>query len=367
MSLEYDLTEGLDPTPLSSISASQLLQMIRQAAPHSNKGFIIYSSLKPDTTNNPRYKTFFWVDISKNPNQVNYWDTVLGDYTPVTAGNASVSTASIQNQAVTPAKIQPGPASTFLQTDVGQNVVWAPFAIQDGTLPITKLVKPTVALAVLRLKADKSALEWAFINPLDYLNGIPPAFIENTGGAGGYVLTLDSTLTPTWIAIPNAVPDHSITTNKIAAGLAKSVLQTNATGDGVEWTTGVTAVVSSFFGVGPTWDVTVTKPANTRWKFFDLLFVANAVGSNSPPFGSIQIDFTYQTAPVIGTVPGAGASGLNYTDLIAVVGSPVWGQAGNIAPQLQDVATVAFRATATINSGTTLRAGCNLIAKAYYL
>jgi len=80
MASQYDLLAGLDITALSSVSQSQLLQMVNQAAPLPNIGGVIYDTITPDVASNPRFARYFWLDSSSTPPTIKIYKTTTSSW-----------------------------------------------------------------------------------------------------------------------------------------------------------------------------------------------------------------------------------------------------------------------------------------------
>lgn len=86
MSIQYDVTPGVDLSALSSATLAQVTQAISQLAPLSNIGGIIVGTTYPDVVNNPRFIRYIWLDIStpSNPSLKRY----VGTRSPIQDGDA---------------------------------------------------------------------------------------------------------------------------------------------------------------------------------------------------------------------------------------------------------------------------------------
>lgn len=101
----YDFLEGLDPSVLSTISGSQLLQMIRNATPSASRGLIICDNATPDTTTYPRYKRYKWIKPSENNAITRHWDESVSDWVEDSVPNDSIDTDKLQDESVTLPKL----------------------------------------------------------------------------------------------------------------------------------------------------------------------------------------------------------------------------------------------------------------------
>lgn len=157
---ESDLLTGLDPTTLTSIKASQLLQMINNGTiGATNKGGIIRSAFTPDTINNPRYTNFVWIDTSAGlPGSIKSWNgtgwssasfsagsitatnLAPGAVTQAALATNAVDTINIVNSAVTSAKIG---ALQIINSLLGAGAV-SNLNIADRTITGAKIATQTI-------------------------------------------------------------------------------------------------------------------------------------------------------------------------------------------------------------------------------
>jgi hypothetical protein len=242
--MEYDFVEGLDPTPLGVVGASELLQMIKQALPESNRGGIIFATLNNATLSlatNPHLKRYALIDIT-NPivPVLRIYDGT--SWIQVQPGVGGVTNAMLAG-AIAVSKLVAGAPSTFLQTDLGGNIVWAPFVYPAGSIdPLTKLSGAAPATADMFLKVDFTGTSLVFetLNAANYLNlntvgidrlmlyaGGSDKFLKlNLGGSAWEITTLNAA---------NYIATNGLVVGKITPGGALQILRTNATATGTEW------------------------------------------------------------------------------------------------------------------------------------
>ncbi len=240
MSTEYDLLEGLDPSPLGVISASQLLQMIRQAEPRDTRGLFIYQNTEPDVINNPKYKRFGWIKPSESPKRVRFYDegTNLWKVQPVEA--AIITGDNILDLTIPLGKLIPGPASYLLRTNLAGTVAeWFPFSLDDNSVDLIKIVKSNIGGYLLRTSLDGSQNEWFKLNPLDYIDfgGIGLAFLEQ--GGARKILRMDATgENLVYEDFPSLeILDHSLPLSKLVSGLADQIPIVNPGATSLEYKT----------------------------------------------------------------------------------------------------------------------------------
>lgn len=201
MALEFDLFEGLDPTDLAELGASELLQMIRQASPRGNIGFVIYQSTAPDVLNNPRYARYIWIDTS-DIDPANW---------PFKKYNTTTSSWEIYN-----------PSIGSVNTD----------SILDGAVTLAKLYAPGIgeALKIVRVKADGSGFElWTYVLSN---NSVSPSNLTR-GSAGQIFRTkIDGSdneyFTLNGAEIISRLDDFTIPIDKFALGGANTIPVANS-------------------------------------------------------------------------------------------------------------------------------------------
>jgi hypothetical protein len=198
MAIEYILDEGLDPTALTQVNASQLLQIIRQALPKSTRGFVIFSASIPDVASNPWMARSLWVDTSTTiPYTVKEYNPSSMLWVALSIGTAVIGTAQLATSAVTPIKMLPGAAKTFLFTDGALVVGWSLVnsAIDDNTLQIIKLVRSITAGQFLRTNLAGSAIEWFTLDATQFItdNTLVLNKLSITGGTAGQSIRLNAT------------------------------------------------------------------------------------------------------------------------------------------------------------------------------
>lgn len=143
------LTEGFDPTGLTQITLSQLLQMIREATPTDPFGFVINGSGVPSGvygfTDLDLLEKFIYKDTDTG---TTYWFTQPTTWTPTPTGTIT-SASQITNGTVTLAKLaEPGvPNALYIlranSGGTGYELVNIISAITNGTLTFNKLVAGT--------------------------------------------------------------------------------------------------------------------------------------------------------------------------------------------------------------------------------
>lgn len=235
---EYDFTEGLDPTPLGVISASQLLQMVRQALPKTNKGIIIYQDTEPNVIADPRYKGYIWIRPSDAPKIIKLYNEVTEVWEPNKLEVGIITGDNIQNGSVGVDKLTPGTPTYLLRTNLAGVVEWFKFTIDDNSIALSKIVKSLTPGQLVRTSLDGSQIQWFTLNPLDYIDfgGIGLAFLEQ--GGPRQIPRMDSTgANANWEDLPTfTINNGTVQLIKLVPGLPGQIIRTNEANN-AEWKT----------------------------------------------------------------------------------------------------------------------------------
>lgn len=244
MSMQH-LQEGLDPTPLACITKSDLLQMIRNAKPYPQQGFIIFADSAPDVVTNPELEYFLWMKtVAGVPNkEVYYYNGTSWELLPLIDG------AYIANYTISLTKLKLTGSSPFDLIHVniaGTDLEWVspPNAIQANTLGPEKLIAPD--------NVNKYMLVC--------LLGFKEFKLIDT------VLSVDVS--------DNVIPVMKLV--RAGADSLKKFLSTNAAGTTIEWTNvdvANLAAAGSAAGQGIRRNI-----GNTAWEYYD-------VSTSSTPYG----------------------------------------------------------------------------------
>jgi len=250
-----DLIAGLDPTGQVQITASELLQMVQEAEPETDRGFVFYAGSAPDTTTYPWIKRYIWLDTTTIPPTIKLWSTLANDWENLTFDDDTVTTDAIINLAVTAAKIAGGGAGTegfFLRTVLtagGASVEWVDLlaSISNNSIAIAKLIRGS-ARQVLRTNAAGDGLEWTSIfDDIPSLipdNGLSIQKLSNSGSPR-YVLrlTVGGTVKE-WIAPTGIFDDNELPITKLAPGTGNALkaVRVNVGGSALEFYTPSAAV-----------------------------------------------------------------------------------------------------------------------------
>jgi len=161
-----DFLEGLDPSVLSEVSVSQLLQMVRDAEPSGSRGLLIVDDNTPDVLTYPKFKRYSWFRPSEFNRIQRTWNDNINDWQAVGPQNNTIGTNQILDGAVTLAKLyDPGDISeAFWLIRVNASgtgfELW-PLTFNNGSISIQALIKGGNNLFP-HIKSDGSA--WEFIS-----------------------------------------------------------------------------------------------------------------------------------------------------------------------------------------------------------
>jgi hypothetical protein len=211
MSAEFDFISGYDISALTSVSQAQLMQMVNQIAPLSNKGMTISlagpgtagvyladGTEGPDVAGNPRYANYIWLNTYAAAAPTPY-------YYNATTNRWNVATA-------------------------GQ--VTALSQITDGLITIAKLSQTEgTARYLLRKNAANSALEYKAPVDIFQANELPVANLVK-GTDNQFLRTISGV--PTWSTYDPTASLSAVPISALAAGTNSYILRTSPTGT-VEW------------------------------------------------------------------------------------------------------------------------------------
>lgn len=359
MAVENDFVEGLDPTGIVDISASQVLQVIREAQPQTNKMLIIVSESTPDVANNTRYTRYFWWKVSTKA--LKYYDTPNWTIVPVNDG--AVGTAQLVAAAVTLAKIaySEGSATQLLRINAaGNGVEWWTLAFANNSIAITKIA-PGSLKTILTSDDTGAATLWRTADQVAGLLSagvLPLSLLSLTGSATNKFLYFNSTALAWTLLDIGKLDTTGLTGNRYLgtnAGATAFEMKTAPTLVRVfNHTSGVTLVTTDVK------TLTLTKPAGRTWAYLRVNFLVSATkmaGATS----TIAIAFTWGTAPVDGTAVeittggGSGNTGMamtsnNSDDSL----KNLWYHEGIVHTSLVSTDIITLKATCTIVGGGTL-------------
>jgi|SRR5579862_1847427 len=246
------LKAGLDPTGLPCISVSALLQMIENAQPYPNQGFVIWSDSAPDVVTNPEFADFLWgkTIAGAKTDQLYYYD------------------------------------STSWQA--------LPFEITDGSIPLTALsLIGSSPNYIIQVNSLGTALTWVSILNAIANNTFPTAKLLTPDNTNNYVLTsLLGTPAFTLItALVNQFAANSIALSKLVNGAANLFLRMAPDASSAIWTT---TDLSDLLAAGAlAGQVPRRNAGNTGWEYVSALSTPVFGGSNEFLQSTADIDVSF--------------------------------------------------------------------------
>lgn len=139
-----ELQKGIDLTGLTTVTASQLNQLVDNARPATNRGLVYIGTTAPTITGTNSYRTnYIWVDISALPFTLRTYQT--GSWNSATIGANSVNTGNIVDGAVTNPKLAANAVNT---TNISDNAV-TESKIAAGAVTTSKIGALQVTSALL--------------------------------------------------------------------------------------------------------------------------------------------------------------------------------------------------------------------------
>lgn len=101
-SADSDLRKGIDFTGLTSATAAQHNQLVDNGTIATNKALVLITNALPDTTTNPRYTNWVWLDARTSPGVLKVYYSAGG------GGEANWVAASVAAGSITTTKIADG-------------------------------------------------------------------------------------------------------------------------------------------------------------------------------------------------------------------------------------------------------------------
>lgn len=339
MSAENDVQAGADISSLASVTQAQMMQMVNQSTPLSNRGLIICFAGSaggaagvgfPDITNNPRFVRYLWIDteVPTNP--------VIKRYSGIYAGTpANPSALSNLYTDWTPIGVAAGAITTAMMAALSAT----------GGIPLTLLKRASNGAAdaskqyfILRVDSAGQYIEAVVLDTaLADGGGIALARLNTTGiGAQKYLGYSGGALAYRLLDPPNDITaglgNRIPAPTCIIPGTAFYLLRSNGTASAVEWIAtnaadlfrdndiGLSKLAGGGAGVGD-----FLKFDGAVWvKFTPSLDLTNAVSSYNPgtPLAvagaSISVAHGYGTVPklvrgvIVCTVSGVNEAALGY-------------------------------------------------------
>lgn len=373
MSQSY-LIPGIDLLALACITPADVQQAIANAKPQTNIGFVIISDNAPDVVAQPELANFIWLrSVMGVPNGEFYY------YNGVTWVLLSlIDGATLANNSVSLNKLSlTGSAPYYIiQVNAAGNAlqyISIPNAIQNGTIPVNKLVSGGAAHVLVSLAGANQFVTLASLVNYFAANTLPISTLVRGGVSahGLFLRTFEDGTTIEWADFdPNEqIDNEELNIQKLKASSlpvgANQSFRRNATNTAWEAYTPISNILLETYGtnaiVGATQDIALTKPADKTWQTFEIAY-CGAFDDNGV-VGPVKVDFTWQTAPLVGSaiVPssslGCGNGGQLFTlnnsdDTI----SPTWMFKGTVPAGLVNVNTLTLRAAITL-AGTAQTSG----------
>lgn len=226
MSQQHDILSGKDISALSSIEQEDIMQMVNQAEPLDNIGFVIVGDTRPDITNNPRFIRYLWIDISDpdNPSFKRY----TGDRAVLLDSDASWQAIGVESLSILTSMFAARSANGGV--NVGLIKLNADFSATPASayyvLSVDATGKFVEAVNINTLVTNAGGLSLAALQTTGLVQG---KFLGYNGGVAGYVSIVPST---DLIGVSRI----AIETN-IVPGTARYVVRTNAAGTALEFVT----------------------------------------------------------------------------------------------------------------------------------
>lgn len=149
---EQELQKGVDFTGLTGFTPATLNQLVDNAVPGTNRGFVLIKGTTPDTATYPRFTNYLWLDISALPYTLKSYQT--GSWVAATVGADAITTAMLQNGSVTGVKIA---STTITTTNVANNAI-TDIKIQDGAITALKYANASITTGAISNNTISTAL-----------------------------------------------------------------------------------------------------------------------------------------------------------------------------------------------------------------
>lgn len=149
--VEYDLQKGIDLTALTSVTASQLNQLVDRGTVTTNKGMVYFGSSAPDVASNARYSRFIWLDSTSLPPTPKTYSN--GTWYATSVADGAIITAKLADSAVTAVKLAP---NSVTSAKIEANAV-INAGIADGAVTSNKLGALSIGTAHIQAQAVTAA------------------------------------------------------------------------------------------------------------------------------------------------------------------------------------------------------------------
>lgn len=233
-----DLSKGIDLTGRSTVTPSQLNQLVDAGQLRTNRAAFLLTNSDPDVVSYPRYTNWVWLDQSSIPFVLKTWNANSNAWIAVSFGTNAITTAQIGDGQITTDKIANGAVTT---DKLGDNSV-SEAKIIAGQVTASKMANnaiTTLSITNGAVTSDKIAVNGVITTNITdgavTSNKLASASVTADKLAPGAVAA--STITDgsiTGIKIANEtigttnIIDGAVSTNKISFGMWLSTNQTAA-------------------------------------------------------------------------------------------------------------------------------------------
>lgn len=198
MAVENDFLQGIELAGLDQVNGTQLDQLVQNATPTSTKAIIIVQDDSPDIINNPRYTRYLWLDTSGATPILKRYNSDTPAWESVVTGTNTVTTNSIQDLAVTLAKLSPegGTALQLIRVNAA-GTAFEFFTLDLSTATAAGVTPSATAYDVLITNSSHTASQWMSVaNLLAALGAVVPlGSLVQAGATSGQAIAWNGT---TW-------------------------------------------------------------------------------------------------------------------------------------------------------------------------
>jgi len=233
-----DLSKGLDLTSRTTVTASQLNQLVDAGTLRTNRAALLLTNAAPNVVANPRYTNWIWLDQSSIPFVLKAWNANSNAWIAVSFGTNAITTAQIGDGQVTTVKIANGAVTT---DKLGDNSV-TEAKIVAGQVSASKMANN--AITTLSITNGAVTTEKLAVNSVNTTNVVDGSITSNkiaaatitsdkfAPGAIGAASIEDNSITGIKIVTgaigTTNIANSAVTTNKISFGMWLSTNQTVA-------------------------------------------------------------------------------------------------------------------------------------------
>jgi hypothetical protein len=249
MSAEFDLQAGLDISSLSSVTKAQLMQMIAQSSPLTNRGGIIYMSgaagALPDIANNSRFRRYLWLDTQTDPPTPKIYNVGGGTWDTLVVGAGAITNTHVNAAAaIAITKLAFGTARYIIRTNAAGNALEfiTPNSIfNDNELSLARLSNSGAPANKSYLQYDSSTgnKTWQAIAFADFAAGdlMGVTKLQPSGVNSQVIATVAGTVQ--WAALNSllAAGDVGLDKLSVTGATAYQVLRRNSGNTANEWAT----------------------------------------------------------------------------------------------------------------------------------